>query len=214
MLFNTGYKKSKFIREPDQDEIYEMPEYFAMSKEEISNHPTCTPALRRIIGDFPWISRKTVLQVRPQDFRKAKPELLGDHWHVDVNVRLKDEKVRVAKSMDDFRLLVVSFGDVCGTEFIATQMELEDITLPHFDHGKFFDEVNRMKFDIFRAEQGQVIEYTSRDMHRMSPNFRIGRLRLMIVAFECDEVEADGWVLPSIMEKDTGNGMKLEDYTI
>lgn len=44
----------------------------------------------------------------------------------------------------------------------------------------------------------------------MKPTF--GRLRLMIVAFDSDTIEAGGIILPSIEQKIRGIGPKFSDY--
>lgn len=215
MIYNTGVKFGKSIFPPTQEEIYRMPEYFALSREEILAHHTCPEFLKRIIGEFPWDGRKTVLQVRPQDFRKGKPELLGDHWHVDVMVRLRDGTMRNAKNLDEFHLMVCSWGNVVETEFIGTPLDLPDLGAPHANHGEFFAQVNRMNFEVVAPKPTQLVEYTSRDIHRMGRNVRYGAMRLMIVAFDTDGVDGGGMVLPSIHNKELGlSSPKFKDYVV
>lgn len=213
MIYNDGHKFTKLIESCSQEDIYNCPEYFAMSRDEIVKSG-CPSYLKRILDDFTWADRPNVIQVRPQDFRTQKPMLLGDGWHIDVNVRLKDGKVRTTDSMNDFRLLVVSFGDVVQTEFIKTHLELPDLFESNAPgHGEFFSKVNQMHFEIEQAGPNQLAEYTSRDIHRMGNNYKLGRFRLMIVAFESSIVTGDGWVLPSIKDKEHGcESPKFEDY--
>lgn len=212
MIYNTGHRFTKLLTSVEQEQIYECPEYFAMSRDEIIKSG-CPEFLKRTINEFPWANRPNVIQVRPQDFRRSKPAALGDGWHIDDNVRLKDGKVRVAKSLEDFRLLVVSFGGVVQTDFIATPLEMPDISIPGTHYGEFFSKLANHKFEIHQAAPNQLAEYTSKDIHRMGQSYNLGRLRLMIVAFESDEVVGDGIVLPSIKERETtGNVPKMTDY--
>jgi hypothetical protein len=216
VIYNTGQRYGKLIEPPTQEEIYNMPEYFALSREEIYAHDGCPSFLKRILDQFPWDGRNNVLQVRPQDFRKAKPALLGDHWHIDIMVRLNDGHVRVAKSLDEFHLMVCSWGDVVETEFIATPLDLPDLNDPSISHMDFFHEVNRRQFEIRAPKPGQLVEYTSKDIHRMGPNIKLGNLRLMIVAFDTDSVGGSGLILPSIRDKDdpseAAKHLKFRDY--
>lgn len=214
MIYNTTHKFTKtFIDLPSQEDIFNMPEYFAMSRDEVVKSG-CPDFLKVLLNQFPWLDRPNVLQIRPQDFRLAKPMLLGDCWHIDVNVRLKDGKIRGAKSMEDFRLLVVSFGGVVGTDFIKTPLDLPDLGLPGANYGQFFTDVGQMQFEIEQAQPNQLAEYSSKDIHRMGQKWTLGRFRLMIVAFESDEVIGDGIVLPSLREKEQPGAVypKFEDY--
>lgn len=214
MIYNTTHKFTKMMTARSQEEIYNCPEYFAMSRDEIVNSG-CPAFLKDTLDEFPWNDRPNVIQVRPQDFRLGKPSLLGDHWHVDVNVRLKDGTVRAAQDMLDFRLLVVSFGNIVETEFIKTPMDLPDLCTAGISHPEVFGRVSTMSMEIEAPLPNQMGEYTSLDIHRMGKNHKVGRLRLMIVAFESSTVPSGGWALPSIREKDGGNnGPKFEDYII
>lgn len=116
--------------------------------------------------------------------------------------------------MEDFRLLVVSFGGVVGTDFIKTPLDLPDLGLPGANYGQFFTDVGQMQFEIEQAQPNQLAEYSSKDIHRMGQKWTLGRFRLMIVAFESDEVIGDGIVLPSLREKEQPGAVypKFEDY--
>lgn len=215
MIYNQTFHPSKFIEPPTQEEIYRLPEYFAMSLDEVVAHDQCPSFLKRILFEFPWDGRPSVLQIRPQDFRQKKPDLLGDHWHTDVMVRLNDGRVRVAKSSYEFHLMVCSWGDVTETEFISTPMDMPDMFDPGVDFSpmQLLTTAQSIQHTIWRASPGQLVEYTSRDLHRMSPDIRLGRLRLMIVAFNCDHVPANGIVIPSIAEKESGvSAPKFSEY--
>ncbi len=197
------------FEEPSQEEILNCPEFFAMSYAQIRASGECPPFLDKILGAFPWTGRNNVIQVKPQDFRKAKPSTLGEGVHLDLNVRLKDGKIRTADNLDDFHLSIVSFGGVCQTEFVKTPMELPDLDGP-VDYLKFFQDLpENMKYHS--PKPGQLATYRSSDLHRMSPKFKLGNARLMIVAFECNKDLANGIVLPSIIERPNSK-IKFEDY--
>lgn len=214
IIYNSGHRFLSFIDPPSQEEIYNCPEFFACSTDEVKAHAGTPEFLKRLIDSYPWADRPNVLQIRPQDFRNGKPELLGDHWHVDVNVRLKDGKVREAKDIDDWRLLVCSWGNIVETEFIKTPLHLPNVCETG-NHPQFFAHVNTLPFQIEACLPNQLAEYTSRDIHRMGSKIRPGRFRLMIVAFESSTVTGDGWVLPSIREKENGNtGPAFKDYIL
>lgn len=206
MIYNTGHRFLKRVQEISQEDIWNCPEFFACSYDEIVAHPECTAALKQALDEYPWSGRPNVIQVRPQDWTKGRPSVLGDGWHIDVNVRLADGIQRNAKSMDDWRLLVCSWGDVCGTDFMARPMDLPDAT-PPFDYGTFFRDIDKLEsrgipIGFVTAAPGELWEYTSRDIHRVSavpPN--LGRVRLMIVAFECDDVPAKGMHFPSLAQR-------------
>ncbi len=202
MIYNTGHSFTKLIEPPTQEEIMDCAEFFALSKEEVLAHPKCTPALARIINEFPWTGRHSVVQVRPQDFRVSAPEVLGGHWHLDNMVMLNDGRKRIASSADEFKLMVISFGEVVETEFIRTPLDLPNVyknecTLPEL----LFDRLGQEQFEIHSPLPNQMVEYTSKDMHRIGLNPKLGNCRLMIVAFECDSYMGGGIVLPSINEK-------------
>lgn len=211
VIYNTGFQFLHTIADPSQEDIYAMPEYFAMSRDEIVASG-CPAFLKTILDQFPWKDRPNVIQVRPQDWRLGRPEVLGDGWHIDDSVRLKDGKVRVASSLEDFRLLVCSFGNVCETDFIQGPLELP--SLIGANYGEFFGYVARLNPHYVTPAPNQLVEYTSKDIHKVGARYRLGRFRLMIVAFESDHVIGDGWVLPSLKAKDTNpnEGPQFKDY--
>jgi hypothetical protein len=216
MIYNNGVKFGKIIEEPSQGEIYSCPEYFAMSREEIEADEGCPPFLRRILGEFPFDGRPNVVQVRPQDFRSGYPILIGDHWHTDVLVRLNDKRVRVAKHAHEFHLMVASWGNVVETEFMTEPTDMPDLfTDKAFGPVQLLSWARLYTGKTQCAEPGQLVEYTSTDIHRVPGNSaNIGRCRLLIIAFDCDEYMAGGKKLQSIAEKDLGIGLKFEDYTL
>lgn len=213
VIYNSGFRFDKFIAPPSQDEIHNCPEYFAFSKEEIYDHKDAPEFLKRIIREFPWDGRKSVLQVRPQDWRKTRPVMLGDGWHIDDCVRLKDGKVRVCKNFDDFKLMTVSFGNVCETDFMSTILDLPDLSMPGTNYAEFFAHVATLKTTSLRPAPNQLAIYTSKDIHKVGSLHHLGKLRLMIVAFESDVVDGEGLCLPSIKERDNGTYCpKLDEY--
>lgn len=206
MIFNNTFKLANVIPPLSQDEIYNTPEYYAMSREQILDDPTCPMHLKLVLNSMPWIGRPSFVQVRPQDFRGANPHILGTGWHVDVNTALTNGRMHLAKSLDEFRSMVVSFGDVCETQFIGSPIDIDSSVDP-FDHCAFATAVDaklaRTGFHLVTTAPDQVAVYTSRDIHRAAPNVRPGKMRLIIVSVELDEdLEAGaGQVRPSIKER-------------
>lgn len=127
MLYNSTWKRKNIITGPTQEEIFHMPEYFALSREEVFAHSGTPDFLKFILDEFPWDGRKSLLQIRPQDFRNKIPDALGSNYHTDIMVRLHDGHVRVARDSHEMHLMVCSWGGVVGTDFISTPMEMRDI---------------------------------------------------------------------------------------
>lgn len=213
MLYNASHTFTRLIVPPSQDAIFNCPEFYAMSVEEIRATGKCPDEIMRVIDDFPWSDRANVLQVRPQDFRTKAHPVLGRGWHIDNNVRLNDGNVRTAKDMFDWRLLTAAFGNVVETEFVAVPMELPDLSEAGADHGAFFRAVAAQNPPRHSAAPNQVSEYTSRDIHTVGDNIKLGRLRLMIVAIESSDIEANGRMFPSIRETGGGMAKSLEQIT-
>lgn len=201
MIFNDRYKLSKTFAPVSQEEIFNCPEYYAMSLDDILYHKDCSDFLKNILYGFPWKNRAQVIQVRPQDFRTGKPHVLGDGWHCDINTTLANGRIHSPKDLDEFRMMTVSFGDVAETELIKDPIEIDDVS-PYEFHS-FYNKVSLMKFETVTAAPNQLVDYSSTDIHRINPNYRIGKMRLIIVAFECDDpIEKEGGrVGPSIRER-------------
>ena len=214
MIYNTSYRFLQYIDPPSQEDVYNMPEYFAMSTGEVIASG-CPTFLRNILLQMPWKDRPNVLQIRPQDFRTGQPPLLGDFWHIDNNVRLRDGKTRVAPNLDDFRLLVVSFGNVVETDFLVGPCEYPELDCTGANHPPIWQEVNQYAGPYDTVGPNQIAEYTSKDIHRMGRNPKLGRFRLVIIGFESSVVKGEGWKLPSIREKESGKPYpKFQDYIL
>ena len=190
-MYNVTHKVSKIIEPPSQEDIYNCPYYFAMSYDQVKKSGA-PQFLINLLDQFPWDGRKNVLQIRPQDFRNGNSPIDGTFWHLDDSVRLltpAGQEVNVfAKSLYDWHLMVISWGAGCNTQFITTPMsDLGELHRP---------------FETITAEKNQLIEYTSRDLHRADGICHSTGLRLMIVAFDCSDVDGNVRILPSIREKD------------
>lgn len=205
--YNSGWRPTKRIEGPTQEQIFTMPEYFALSRAEIYADPKCPDFLKRLLDEFPWDGRHNVIQVRPQDFRKGVPRVLGEGWHTDIMVCLPDRH-RVCEAVQEFHLMVASWGNVVGTEFMARPFRARDIfdgQKPEFTPGELHELAKNQEASgapSFISGDGQLVEYTSADLHRVARNPKPGRLRLMIVAFDCNSVPGGGLILPSISEKE------------
>jgi hypothetical protein len=212
IAYNTGHRFTKIIESPTQEDIYNCPHYFAMSYDQIKM--SGPPAfLMKILDQFPFDGRKNILQIRPQDFRDKNSNIDGRHWHTDYNVRLLDgdiQKKVYAKNHDDFHLMVISWGAGCNTEFITTPMNLpNNLELKDSkENWEIWD--NSLKerlsnpFEAITAPKNQMVEYTTRDLHRADGIMHSSGLRLMIVAFDCDEIDGNVRMLPSIRDLDNG----------
>lgn len=213
MLYNTTHKLTRIIEAPSQEDIYNCPHYFAMSYEQVkaSGAPEF---LIKILDQFPFDGRKNVLQIRPQDFRNGNNPVDGRHWHTDYNVRLLDKDGKQFKvysdGHDDFHLMVISWGAGCSTEFITTPFELPDNLSKIYsdDDWKDWDNLLQEKLnqphEVISAPKNQMVEYTTRDLHRADGIMHSSGLRLMIVAFDCNSIDGVVRVLPSIKELDNG----------
>jgi len=220
MLYNTTHKFTKIIEAPSQEDIYNCPHYFAMSYDQVKN--SGAPSfLINILNQFPFDGRKNILQIRPQDFRNTTISIDGKHWHTDYNVRVLDEtgnqKKIYANDHDDFHLMVISWGAGCSTEFIDTPMELPDNiqnknTKNDWDNwDSALQAALRNPHKTLTAPKNQMVEYTSRDLHRADGIMHSQGLRLMIVAFDCNNIDGTERILPSI--KDQDNGVTAPTYS-
>lgn len=212
MLYNITHKLTKIISPPSVEEIYNCPHYFAMSYDQVkkSGAPNF---LMKLLDQFPFDGRKNILQIRPQDFRNGVAPIDGRHWHTDYNVRLliNDNQTKVyANNHDDFHLMVISWGAGCSTEFITTPMDLPD-NLKNKDSDadwNFWNNSLNQKlaepYTYSTATKNQMVEYTTRDLHRADGIMHSVGLRLMIVAFDCDSIDGQIRILPSIRDLDGG----------
>ena len=220
MLYNTSFKFTKTINPPSQEDIYNCPHYFAMSYDQVKSSGA-PKFLIDLLDQFPFDGRKNVLQIRPQDFRTGNAPIDGRHWHTDYNVRLLDQYgnqyKEYAKNHNDFHLMVISWGAGCSTEFMTTPIELPD-NLLNKDTQEAWESWNnalndRLKepYAAISAPKNQMVEYTTTDFHRADGIMHSQGLRLMIVAFDCDDIDGSVRVLPSI--KDIDNGISVASYS-
>lgn len=204
MLYNTTHKLTKIIDSPSQEDIYNCPHYFAMSYDQVKSSGA-PKFLIDLLDQFPFDGRKNILQIRPQDFRQTNPSIDGRHWHTDYNVRLLDNEIErkaYAKTHDEFHLMVISWGAGSSTEFIETPMELPN-NLEDWDGWKSaLDKRLKDSFEVMSAPKNQMVEYTGRDLHRADNIIHSNGLRLMIVAFDCDNIDGNIRILPTIRELD------------
>lgn len=162
-----------------------------------------------LLDRFPFDGRKNVLQIRPQNFRDGNPSIDGNHWHSDYNVRLLGDRKAYAKDHDEFHLMAISWGAGCSTEFIETPMELHNNLIDWNAWDEQLNERLRQPYEAITVPKGQMMEYTARDLHRADGVLHSAGLRLMIVAFDCDDIEGNIRILPSIKDLDT-TGKKRE----
>jgi hypothetical protein len=210
MLYNTTWKFTKVIDPPTQEEIYNCPHYFGMSYEQVRDSGP-PEFLMKLLDQFPFDGRKTILQIRPQDFRNGPIGIDGIEWHSDYNVRLLDGK-HYAKDHDEFHLMVISWGYGPKTEFLTTPMHLPN-NLVDYDKWKSEFEL-RCRFstlNVVQAPKNQMVEYKSSDLHKAGswkhgdgPGFR-----LMVVGFDTSYIDGNIRILPSIRENDREDGIPL-----
>lgn len=219
MLYNTTHQFTKIIEPPSQEDIYHCPHYFAMSYDQVKQSGA-PEFLIKLLDQFPFDGRRNVLQIRPQDFRDGNNPIDGRHWHTDYNVRLLENNIQkkmYANNHDDFHLMVISWGAGCSTEFIDSPMELPN-NLELKDSKEKWDLWDKalsdrliQPFEVVSAPKNQMVEYTARDLHRADGIMHSNGLRLMIVAFDCDDIIGRVRVLPSI--KDIDNGALVPSYS-
>lgn len=205
MLYNVTHKVSKIIEAPSEEDIYNCPYYFAMSYEQVKNSGA-PQFLMNLLDQFPFDGRKNVLQIRPQDFRSGNLAVDGNFWHCDDSVRLLtpsgNETSVFAKDEYDWHLMVISWGAGCKTQFITTPMGLAGSINDQAGSTRELHIQLRQPFEVMTAEKNQMIEYTSRDVHKADGICHSTGLRLMIVAFDCSHVDGNVRILPTIRAKD------------
>lgn len=214
MMYNTTAKFGKFIEGPSQEEIYNCPYYFSMSFDQIKA-AGCPQFLTKILDQFPWDGRQNIISVRPQDFRNDVSDVSnsgrrddGKHWHTDYNIRLVDkdgvEYKTYAKHIDEFHLMNICWGAGYPTEFITTPMDLPD----NFSKegwvawNEALDKRLQEPFEIKERPEGQLVEYTARDIHRGKGVQTSYGLRLIIIAYDTDSLVNLVRIHPSIKQLD------------
>jgi hypothetical protein len=212
MIYNTGHKFTKVIEPPSQEDIYNCPHYFGMSYDQVKESGA-PEFLIKLLDQFPFDGRKNILQIRPQDFRSSNIKIDGSHWHTDYNVRLlvDGQQTKIyANDHDDFHLMVISWGAGPSTEFITTAMDLPD-NLKNKDSDadwkSWNDALNSrlaQPYEAITAPKNQMLEYSTKDLHRADGILHSTGLRLMIVAFDCNSIDGQIRILPSIKEIDDG----------
>lgn len=213
MLYNTTHKLTKIIAPPSQEDIYNCPHYFGMSYDQVKNSGA-PEFLIKLLDQFPFDGRRNILQIRPQDFRSGNAPIDGRHWHTDYNVRLLDsngdQHKIYAEGHGDFHLMVISWGAGCSTEFIETAFELPD-NLEKKNTKEDWETWDaalksalQQPHNVISAPKNQMMEYTSRDLHRADGICHSAGLRLMIVAFDCNHIDGSVRILPSIRDVDGG----------
>lgn len=201
VLYNGTHKFLNILPEINQDEIFNCPQFHAMSLSEIYNSGKCPEFLKTTLNHFPWNDKKNLIQIKTQDFRhESKERFLGDSAHVDMDVSAIDGKYRVAKNLFDWRLMLCSFGNIAETDFMIPEMNMVSLDDRSTSYVNFFSSLSP-KSIFHRPLPNQLVEYTSRDIHRLSPIRRLGGYRLIIVAIESDEIEAGGIILPSLKQR-------------
>lgn len=205
MLYNMTHRLSKTIAPPSQEDIYNCPHYFSMSYEQVkkSGAPSF---LIGLLDQFPFDGRKSILQIRPQDFRTQNTKVDGDFWHADDNVRLLDEtgvqRDIYAKDQYDWHLMTISWGAGCQTEFMTTPLEMCSSVLDMRTWSSQLSHHITQPHDSITAPKDQMMEYTSLDIHRADGKWHEEGLRLFIVAFDCSNLENHERILPSIRQLD------------
>ena len=214
MLYNTGHKFTMTIDPPSQEDIYNCKYYFALNYNQVKKSGA-PKFLMDLLDQFPFDGRNNFLQIRPQDFRKGMPyNVDGTHWHTDYGVRLVDENGNqikaYAKNHDEFHVMTISWGYGTLTDFIKTPMDLPD-NLEYNDskdRWEFWNNslLNRLKepFEYITSPMNQMSEYTSRDLHRNDGIIHSNGFRLVIIATDCDHIEGNTRIWPSIRELDNG----------
>ena len=200
MLYNTTHKLGDFIEGPTQEEIYNCPHYFAMSLNQIkeSHAPSW---LLKVLDQFPFDGRNNIIQVRPQDFREKNVKIDGSHWHCDYNQRLIDKDGKEYKVYpsrhDDFHIMTVSWGAGPMTEFIETPLDLPNNLDDWPAWKRNLDERLKEPYQSSLCPKGQMIEYTSYDIHRADGRLHSNGLRLIIIAFDNDNIKGNVRINPS-----------------
>lgn len=149
-------------------------------------------SVRSVIRDLPYANDRvyTWIYVRPQYVDKDKPDTrTGSFYHLDVDAIYRC----VASSWEDFKELIVSFGDVSETAFISEPADIEVTGPPKSeDYVSLLPQVSPREWPTESPAPGQVAEYTIRDFHMAGPIRKTG-WRLVIVVFQTNTPPSDRW---------------------
>lgn len=204
MLYNTTHKITKVIDPPSQEDIYNCPHYFAMSYEQVKK--SAPQFLMSLLDQFPFDGRKSILQIRPQDFRTKNAGIDGAFWHADDNVRLLNaqghQRDQYAKDQNDWHLMTISWGAGCCTEFIETPWEMCSSVQDMGTWSKQLNQHMSAPYTKITAQKNQLMEYTSLDVHQADGIWHEKGLRLFIVAFDCSDLENQIRILPTLRSLD------------
>lgn len=196
MRCNDSFTFGDMLGELEQEEIRNTPSgvHDLCDFDKLVERGIYSSAVRNIARRLPWKNDREfqTLIVRSQG-AAALEKRTGSFWHLDIDVVGKQGQI-VAPTWDDMRLAVVSFGDACETEFIAEPLELAVGPVPAVSlYVELAGRINAMQTQagllIRRARPGQVVSYSSRDIHRAGP-IRNHRNRLLLIAVESDHVHA------------------------
>jgi hypothetical protein len=177
MIYNT--KETPIIKkfkQPTQEQIMEMPNFYGCEVEFIMNHPDTPDFIKEIVESVPWSGKRKyrVVQTRSAIVNPSQG-MIGNFWHIDVCIPTYHpfDTERVSDSYEDFISYLITFGNIDGenlanTEFITTPIEMPALeTFSDLDYFQFVKEVEaRRPFETMVVECGSLVQYSPYNIHR------------------------------------------------
>ncbi len=190
---NETYRFTKQFEPISQEDIARTPSVTpGDSLAVVLAKPTMPESVRSVIRDLPYCNDRlnTWIFVRPQYVDATQPDArIGAFYHLDVDVIYRC----VSKDWDDFKNMVVSFGDIAETEFISEPTEIEVHGPPTpADYVSVLPQISHRTWPTERPAPGQVAEYTVRDFHRAGPIRKSG-WRLVIIVVQTNAPTVESW---------------------
>lgn len=191
---NQSHRFTKQFEDIPQEDIARCPLLEGgHSPAEILARADVSESIKNVVRELPYSGDRayTWLYIRPQQCTISGPDhRSGAFFHVDVDAVYRC----VAPDWEDFRVMIVSFGNVAETQFISDPLELEVTKLPQVsDYVNFSGIVNNgYPWKLESPKPCQVAQYTIKDFHRAGPIRRNG-WRLAIVVFETNAPPVDKW---------------------
>lgn len=192
--FNNTFRFTEQLDDISQEDIARTPPVgWGESPENILLMPNMPESVKAVIGALPYPTDRKYIwcYVRPQWCELGKTdERTGSFFHCDVDAIYRC----VAPDWYDFKELLVSFGNISETEYITDSLNIEVNPVPQSSDyvtlSPYFN--NGQEWKTASQKNGQVVEYTMRDVHRAGPIRRTG-WRLVIVCFATNAEPATTW---------------------
>ncbi len=191
---NHTHRFTKQFQDISQEDIASCPALEAVSPADALASGVAE-SIKQVIRELPYTGERayTWMYIRPQLCSLTEPDRrAGTFYHLDVDAPFRS----VAPDWDNFRTMVVSFGDVSETQFITDPISFESGPPRITDYVNLSGLVNNgHPWNTASPRPCQVAEYTTRDFHRAGPIRRSG-WRLVMIIIETDAPPSPTWPPP------------------